>query len=453
MTQNKIDWDNIPFIIPDVINMSSPNDQISIHKGEFVIKDGEKEYRVNGELYFDWLPSLCVRFKGKVELELSEIYNLHPVLGDNRRNDKLTIHVNGKEIENAVITSFPYPELKGIINSKTILGNKNDYVDEIKFCVPNLRDFNGCLVRAGDRENKSFHSNRLTFEDDDYIITLDKSIDFKQRSELLQEKGGFHILYNGSLVRKHENIVYSEVRDYINCFIVFLSFLNGVKSNFLFRKGFKDSIPVWEDYSTYYVEQYKSVASWSSDLHQEDFNSIWRSFRKIWVGNVDNKSFLTSIINWYNEANINAVTIEGSIILAQAGLELLYNWWIKKGKDPNYASEKISLILSKIKIDSNIPKTLENLYKYSNSIKKDHDAPFVLVGIRNALVHSDLGRRKKLRGIDTWTKFDALQLYIQYLELGILCILGYNGKYNNRCSDCFWKGEGIEPVPWIIKNL
>ncbi|MGB4568690.1 MAG: hypothetical protein WBH96_06955, partial [Dysgonamonadaceae bacterium] len=59
---------------------------------------------------------------------------------------------------------------------------------------------------------------------------------------------------------------------------------------------------------------------------------------------------------WYVEANSNAGFSEGSIILAQTALELIYNWWIvenKKiilGKDSeNISVELLTLLRQKVK--------------------------------------------------------------------------------------------------------
>ena len=46
-------------------------------------------------------------------------------------------------------------------------------------------------------------------------------------------------------------------------------------------------------------------------------------------------------------------------------------------------------------------------------------------------------------------KYECLQLSLWYIELLVLNILKYNGKYHNRCMIAPWSGEGEVTVPWI----
>ena len=71
------------------------------------------------------------------------------------------------------------------------------------------------------------------------------------------------------------------------------------------------------------------------------------------------------------------------------------------------------------------------------------DAPEIVVQIRNAIVHSHIDKRKKLSAIANEVKDEALTLCLWYIELSLLKILHYNGKYFNRCS------RRMQDVPWV----
>ena len=43
---------------------------------------------------------------------------------------------------------------------------------------------------------------------------------------------------------------------------------------------------------------------------------------------------------------------------------------------------------------------------------------------------------------------EALQVYIWYIELSLLCILEYDDEYFNRCSKKLYENEGTQKVPW-----
>jgi hypothetical protein len=76
------------------------------------------------------------------------------------------------------------------------------------------------------------------------------------------------------------------------------------------------------------------------------------------------------------------------------------------------------------------------------------DGPDAFVLIRNAIVHSQESKRKKLMEIPTLTKYEALKLGLWYLELALLYSFGFEGIYRNRCSASKWAGSDEEAVPW-----
>lgn len=59
-----------------------PNERLKIHTGEFTIKNDSESYQLVGEIYFNWIPHLGVRFKGEVvtasrmELRLLEDFEI-----------------------------------------------------------------------------------------------------------------------------------------------------------------------------------------------------------------------------------------------------------------------------------------------------------------------------------------------------------------------------------------
>lgn len=293
------------------------------------------------------------------------------------------------------------------------------------------------------------------FEDDDYQIIIDKCLEYESHKKKLDENGGFITLYNGEMNIKKGKIDYSTVQDLLYCFNTFITFINGRRTSALFIQGITENVVKWTDYSSYKIDPYKWVRTWSNSTSIEAFSALWKHFRLIWKRSPDDKNFLVSSIHWYVEANSNAAYWEGSIILAQTALELIYNWWIvenKKmmlGKDSDNisAANKIRRILSQIDLSGSIPSTLTELQKFKKS-RNAIDAPDAIVEIRNAIVHSRENNRRKLSEIDADVIGEALQVYIWYIELSLLCILEYDDGYFNRCSGELYEARGIQKVPW-----
>ena len=58
--------------------------------------------------------------------------------------------------------------------------------------------------------------------------------------------------------------------------------------------------------------------------YKDGLNELWYNFTNLWK-NENDKDFLEFIVHWYLEANGNSAKIEGSIIIAQVALELIYS--------------------------------------------------------------------------------------------------------------------------------
>lgn len=442
---------DFPNAISDSILMTEANSILIIYEGVYSIKNGTKEIKLKGKITYEWFANSGVYFYGNPISDNGELFKA------SNYNDTYSVLVNGLEFGQGFITKFEFENLtetkiKGIVAQSAILGDKSVSVDKINFSIPNLREFHGLPVKR----NISVSTDRLLFEDDIHRIIIDKRFDFNKHKKNLEEKGGYIILYNGELTAKEGTLTHAEIRDLFHCLNTFLTFLNGRRTSALFIQGIFEEKVIWTDYTDYFVDSYKSVQTWPQRHTIANLNEIWKRFRLVWNNNPEDKNFLTSLIHWYVEANGQVGFSEGSIILAQTALELVYNWWIvdrKKmilGKDSENisASNKIRLLISQLNIPSSIPVAFTELQKFKDTTDKIADAPDAIVNIRNAIVHSQEEKRKKLSAIHYKAKYEALQVYIWYIELSLLCFLDFNGDYFNRCLNEIYVSKAEQPVPW-----
>jgi hypothetical protein len=160
-------------------------------------------------------------------------------------------------------------------------------------------------------------------------------------------------------------------------------------------------------------------------------------------------------IHWYVEANRCAGGIEGAIILTQAALELL-SWTLFVADrqtisasrfNDTHAADKIELLLTDLGVPQGIPASLGDLTKAAAAAKWD-DAPKAIVAIRNCLVHPSPKNRGKLRDAPVEARCDAWCLGLWCLELSILRLCGYSGKFANRLLRDVHRGDDVQNVPW-----
>ena len=446
---------NTPERNPFSVDMCQANLSINIYEGEFILRNEKYEVKIDGKIAFDWFPNSGAHFSGKPILDTAELFKITNGL------DSFSIIIDDLVFGNAFITNTYFgsfnsnAHLKGTLSNQAILGDKSIAVNKILFSIPNLREFQGLPVKTISDTTFSTSMDRLRFEDDDYIITIDKASDYKDRKGSLEEKGGYIVLYAGELISKKGSLTHENTRDLFHCLDTFLSFLNGRRTSALFIKGIHEEEIIWCDYTDYFVDTHKFVQSWPPRHTIVGLNELWNSFKAIWY-DPDDKNFLTSLIHWYVEANGHAGFSEGSIILAQTALELVYNWWIVEqkgmllGKDSDNisASNKIRLLLSQANIDFSVPIGFTNLKAFIDSTDNVSDAPEAIVYIRNAIVHSQVEKRKKLSQIHFKAKYEALQVFIWYIEMTLLRILKFDATYFNRCSKEIYASKAEMNVPW-----
>ena len=446
----------IPNIVESSIAMLEANNSLNIYCGEYFLKNGTQEIKVNGSVDFDWVASSGPHFSGKIESDTKNYKSLIGTLC------MYKLVINGLKFGDGFITNLNLGNstegiiIKGTLSQQAVLGDKSIAVEKIIFSIPNLREFHGFAVKKVTQKKISTSMNRLLLENDKFMIIIDKCIDYKTKLISLEEKGGYNILYYGELVNKKEAVKLDDTRDIFHCLDTFLSFLNGKRVAAMFLQGIYSNEVIWCDFTDNVVDQFKHVISWPQKHSIKSLNELWQKFSSLWK-DTDNKHFLTLAIHWYIEANSNSGFSEGSIIMTQAALELLYNWWIieqKKliiGKDSENitASNKIRLLLSQLNISYLVPLKFSCLQQFIDENKDIIDAPDAFVQIRNAIVHSQEEKRKKLSTIHYKVKYEALQLGLWYVEMTLLCILGFDDIYFNRCSKELHASKAEEFVPWV----
>jgi len=422
--------------------MDGPNDIIPIYSGSFKVHDDDKSWELNGSIEFHWFPDTEVKFKGEV------------VNGPNALFDffgRYTLEAGGHNLGDIRVLGNdmrgPWT-LEGVVR-KPVWGEGSIPVSEVQFAIPNIREWLGEAVKE-DIGSSQVHKSRITLETDKYRITFDKIPDYMKRVALLTNSGGYMLLYTGSITKNKGMISNRELIEWLDRFHHFLYFLNGRRTAPLFLSGILDGEVLWTDYTPYTIDIQKNTETWSQIHFLNGINDAWKKFDTMWQNELD-KDFLISAIHWYVEANSQSGYVEGSIILAQTALELIYNWLLVKqkkmiqGKDADSisASNKIRLLLSQLNIDQAIPADLSAL----SAIENARDGPEIFVTIRNALVHG----QERIRKISLTAKYQALQLALWYIELSLLYILGYTGNYHNRTLKDKWKDTG-QPLPWASKN-
>jgi hypothetical protein len=152
-----------------------------------------------------------------------------------------------------------------------------------------------------------------------------------------------------------------------------------------------------------------------------------------------------------------AGSVEGSIALAQMGIELLYNTLLENNflcaVHSDEVEHKLRAIFQWLSMGTAPPISLEPLAKNleirlqaNNGKGAVVDLPRLMVMVRNKITHPTRKNLVQLKSITVTNRYDVWCQLLRVLELCLLRIFDYNGTYANRLTQQHC-GE-IEPVPW-----
>lgn len=242
-----------------------------------------------------------------------------------------------------------------------------------------------------------------------------------------------------------------EAADCLNAVRFFLSFAKGGWCEPICAVGFDTSDNhVWESWSSP-KESWHVPFTWFDARNGIQLASLFPGFMKRWR-NSDWSEALKEVIYWYLNANFSSHGIDAGIILAQAAIERLsFEYTVKdkrllmaNGFKDLWASDKFRLLFSSLGIPIEISKDTPDIETLSKKFNWQ-DAPHALTEIRNSLVHPEHKRRGQLDA----AYYEAWNLGLWYLGMGLLAICGYSGTYGNRLKQR-WVGQ-VEEVPWANK--
>ncbi|KAA2218510.1 hypothetical protein [Maribacter flavus] len=447
------EFSDTPNALADGVSMKEANESIDMYNGLFSIKYEETALELIGNLIFQWNPSPKVVFKGASDNSRDQF---EKILGTKK---PFEIFIDGLLFGQGRFTMIKDSIIEGEVYSEAIIGDKSVEVDELRFQIPNLRRFHGDTIKLESETYISTWNGRLVFDSKDYMITIDQRHKYSKLRDELKSKGGYVLMYNGMLLSKKGSISYQKAKELMFCFSMFLSFLNGRRVSCMFLKGLYETETKWTDYGPNLNDPYKYVVTWSTQFNTDGFNDLWLNFYKIWF-ELNEKSFLVNAIKWYLEANCSSTSSDTRTIMAQATLELIFNWWIVEqlkilspGRDIENlsASNKFRIILAQSRIPYLVPAKYDGLVELVQKENGLTDGPDAIVSIRNSLVHSQSKKRKMINELPVHARYEAIPLALWYIELSLLNLLGYSGIYHNRVANNRYIHESEEYVPWVIR--
>lgn len=275
----------------------------------------------------------------------------------------------------------------------------------------------------------------------------------------LEERGGWRITHVGEIVRG-DGAAYSsdELENVLLMLHQCLSFATGRWAGLALPVGYdENNVRVFEQWGLPLASDgaWSGTSSCFDDRNGDMLADLIPGFWRLWSQPLWRKP-IGEAIYWYLGASDRRVGIgvDTGLILAQAALELLaWNYCVRDRalvSEAAFAPRKLSaadrlrLLVSSLGIPKQLPTDSPALHARRG--KPWIDGLEAITEVRNLLVHPH-----ENRSLPDNSYYEAWRLSMWYIDLVILRLCAYNGRYANRLKPNRWAGE-VDPVPWATSN-
>ena len=400
------------------------------------------DFEANEMLVFDVTHSakrlfgLSMMRDADVKLRLPERGVVFPAIETNvnrftPRNSVVTATVPAKNIRRCVFHLFNFPAFF----------STTDYV----------------LAKKGSDSPVMERCGRVILRGGGWCITIAATGRTDDDDQALTGKRGWKTTHAAEIVRDDGSDFSSEqVQDVMLCLYYCLSFALGRWVAVALPVGLAaDGARVFEEWGFPKASggRWHGGSSWFDDHDGDALAQLFPGFWAMWNKELWKRS-LREAIYWYLGAADRGVGVgvDTGLILSQTALEHLA--WTYCVRDRGMvsadafkprglsAANKFRLLASSLGLPKTIPPQMRALGGKPG--KQWADAMDAITGVRNATVHPEDDSK-----FPDGTEYEAWALSLWYLDMIILRLCDYNGKYGNRLHPTRWAGQ-VDPVPWTV---
>jgi hypothetical protein len=437
---------DFPERIAPYILMNGLCQPLDVAAGSFQLVIAEKASgTVDGRIYFRWLPSTAMEFEGSYSGPRVDVGAKDATL----RIDELGLSAS------VLITSMPWgpvpAQIRGVFRNKATVVTRPTF-DRLQFCLVNFPEYIGDPIRYETHRSRSCFRGRLQVVSPRFLCIVDEIPEVRELRQAAAQEAGFVISHVGELKPVQGCLDDASTEEMLDMLNLLFGFLRGAWSGPVFPQGFTEHQKYWEQFAAWKVSEARQVPTWLPQRNPLDLNRLFAGFAErhsdpAW------QSPLRTALSWYVEANSSGTANETRLVLGQVALELLA--WVELVETRQIhsrsdfkrlsAAGRIRSLLHQLRIPCEIPSHFVELQSLQE--EEASDGPGVVVWLRNKLVHATENNRTRIKSVIGVQRWEAGQLALQYVELSLLGLCGYQGKYARRCWRG-WKGEDEVFVPW-----
>lgn len=427
--------------------MNAPNEPLVLRAGGMSLLPTPTSDLVplSGLLRFRWQPSIAAEFDGEMNLHSPELGTTATLLFDSR-------HAQAEVIVTHLALGGDRCGLRCVLSSHVELIHESTPVSRLRFYLANFPDYVGDAVKLDNASDRGWFRGRLQLVAASLCCTVDAIPEVAEARKQAVKDAGFVISHVCEVAFSTPQ-PHSQLLSHLSTLHLFFGLLRGAWAGPVLPRGYSGSSLVWEQFAAWLVDDPREVNTWLPQRSPLDLSLLWEKFLDFarsptWA------QPLTTALSWYIAANSSREPLEVRIVLAQVALEMLASVEVVEQRALRQsakfartgAAARIRALLDHLRVPVSVPPYLQGLSQLASALNQD--GPGVIVYIRNRLAHATESSRRDLTSVSGDQLWEAAQLSIQYVELCLLALLDYRGRYARR-GWRGWKGEDEVNVPWV----
>jgi hypothetical protein len=232
---------------------------------------------------------------------------------------------------------------------------------------------------------------------------------------------------------------------------LFLGLIRGAWAGPVFPQGFREEEKIREQVAAWTVDETRAVPTWFPQRSPIQLGDLFDGFIRKWCDQTWN-GVLKTALGWYVASNSSRAPNETRIVMALVALDLLA--WVEIVETRNLhsrsdfnalsAAGRLRCLFHRLNIPLDVPEHFTEVQSLREGDARD--VPGIIARLRNALVHATENSRDLINALSGVQLWEAGQLALQSIELCLLAVCGYRGRYARRAWRD-WKGEDETIVP------
>jgi hypothetical protein len=320
-------------------------------------------------------------------------------------------------------------------------------VRRVTFHLANFMPIQGAVITDGENA----WSGRVVVNVDPWVVTIDARSDLKEILAAVGERSGYAVTYTCSLARRDRRpFAFSRCQQLLSALTWCLWFCRTSAPSVIVPVGFdSNDRAMWSRWAAPHTDPLPDHHwQWFDKAYgAEQLSMLLPRFLERYSDPAWQQS-LQLAIRYYSDAAVMG-TLQRNVILAQVGLEsLAFAYLVKSSQQlqPNQFTPPVSRHIRRFLQDVGIPTTIPRTFYGLRRVRANTpwDGPAAIAWLRNDIVHAN---RHRVHGRRWQVWYQGWQLALWYLELAVLAVVGYEGRYRNRLSGEVDVGA-VEPVPW-----